>query len=344
MCATVSIIVPVYNAESSIGRCIQSIQAQTYKDWKLLLIDDGSTDKSAEVCLDFLSDLRIKLYQRQNGGVSSARNFAMDHLDTPYFVCVDSDDSIEPEYLSELLKARELYPQAGHIWCCFQTVNLQDEINPQIFLANNTEKISVFDRSEVMSLYELWLLQMPWHKLYDTNLIQDKHIRMDESVSLGEDLLFNLEYMDSCNKTSIIVINLPLYNYVRVEGQSLDHKYRNDLPEIYQKSNCAMQYYLDKWGVSQEQKQIFYNVRFYKMERMLRNTFHPDNKMSFIQKIRINDQVMESQEFQDALEMRQCYVHPMILWGYKRKKYLIVLIMGTLSRIKHRLIRSRKKR
>lgn len=338
----ISIIVPVFNSESSIRRCIESVQAQTYKNWKLLLVDDGSTDRSSNICEEFLLDSRIRLFKKENGGVSSARNFAIDYINTPYFVFMDSDDYIEPEYLSELLAARNLYPKSGHIWCGFQEISSYLDNNPKEILSSNKDKYSIFDRNDIMTLYELWLLQSPVNKLYDTEVVQRHNIRMDETLSLSEDLLFNLAYLDSTDNTEIIVVNRPLYNYMRISEQSLDNKYRNDLFLIYQKSDSAMQKYLNKWRVSEEQRQIFYDVKFRKMERILNNTFHPDNKMKNVEKIKYNNQIVKSQEFQSRLGMRKYYINPLILWAYTRKNYYIVFAIEKLSRIKRKIMGNKK--
>lgn len=337
----ISIIIPIFNSESSIRRCIESVQAQTYKNWKLFLVDDGSTDMSSNICSEFLADTRIKLLKKQNGGVSSARNFAIKHIDTPYFVCVDSDDFIEPSYLMELLEARRRYPKAGHIWCGFQTIDSQSEKKPKVFIGNNKGKYSLYDRRNVMTLYELWLLQSPVNKLYETRVIHNKNLRMDETISLGEDLLFNLTYLDTIDRTNIVVVNCPLYNYMRISEQSLDNKYRNDLLSISQKLDSTMQDYLDKWGVSKNQQQIFFDAKFHNMERILDNTFHINNKMSIIEKLKYNNKIIKSQEFQKRLTMRKCYINPLVLWGYKQKNYYFVYLIQKLSKIKCKMIGKR---
>ena len=104
----ISIIVPVYNVEQFLARCIDSIRAQTYRNIEILLIDDGSTDNSGRVCDEYAKqDGRIKVYHKPNGGVSSARNYGLDRATGKYIGFVDSDDFIAPdmyEYLIQLIK------------------------------------------------------------------------------------------------------------------------------------------------------------------------------------------------------------------------------------------------
>ena len=93
----ISIIVPVYNAEQWLERCIESIVAQTYADWELLLVDDGSNDRSGDICDRYAaSDPRIQAFHKPNGGVSSARNLGLDHAQGEWITFVDSDDYTYP--------------------------------------------------------------------------------------------------------------------------------------------------------------------------------------------------------------------------------------------------------
>ena len=96
----VSVIVPVYKAEKYLHRCVDSILSQTFTDWELLLIDDGSPDRSGEICDEYAKkDTRIRVFHKENGGVSSARNMGLDIAKGKWIVFVDSDDWCEPDYL-----------------------------------------------------------------------------------------------------------------------------------------------------------------------------------------------------------------------------------------------------
>ena len=96
----ISIIIPIYNAEDTLNRCICSILNQTFYDWELLLIDDGSTDLSGELCDEYASkDQRIKVFHKKNGGVSSARNVGLDYAKGEWITFCDSDDFVCPNWL-----------------------------------------------------------------------------------------------------------------------------------------------------------------------------------------------------------------------------------------------------
>ena len=106
----ISVIVPVYNVEKYIKKCVNSILEQDYENFELILVDDGSTDKSGDICDEFANkDCRIKVIHKENGGLSDARNVAIDQINGEYIVFIDSDDYIEKNYLSTLLKLVEKY-------------------------------------------------------------------------------------------------------------------------------------------------------------------------------------------------------------------------------------------
>lgn len=101
----ISIIVPVYNSESTLNRCVDSILNQTFHDWELLLIDDGSTDQSGEICDQYdAKDQRINVFHKENGGVSTARNVGLDNAKGSWVTFIDSDDFISINFLSTFVR------------------------------------------------------------------------------------------------------------------------------------------------------------------------------------------------------------------------------------------------
>ena len=101
----VSVIVPVYNVERYLSACIESVLGQTYSDWELLLVDDGSTDRSGRICDEYAeNNSRIRVFHKENGGVSSARNLALDQMRGDFCIMLDSDDLIHPSLLEDTLQ------------------------------------------------------------------------------------------------------------------------------------------------------------------------------------------------------------------------------------------------
>ena len=246
----VSIIVPSYDCINSLKTCITSVLQQSHSNFEVILVDDGSSDGSGELC-DRLAaeDERIQVIHKPNGGVSSARNAGIDVATGEYIAFCDSDDYLEPDYFASLLQTAESNPDCGHIWCCFQTVTGYQKENavPNYSAAEDIQRYTLQD---YMTLHEMWLDAGPCNKLYRSDIIKSSGVRFPEDLSLGEDWLFNLAYIDASENGRIAVITKPLYNYVRGNDESLDSKYRSDLLDIYRRLNNACLTHLQKWEVS----------------------------------------------------------------------------------------------
>lgn len=336
----VSIIVPAYNCIKSLEYCAHSIQQQTYTDFELILVDDGSIDGSGKLCDKFAAaDSRIKVIHKPNGGVSSARNVGIDAATGEYITFCDSDDYLEPDYIETLLKTAKSNPDCGHIWCCFQTVSGYQKENATSNYSS-VKPILHYTLQDYMNLHEMWLDAEPWNKLYRTDIVQTAKVRFPEDLSLGEDWLFNLAYVDASANEKIVVVTKPLYNYMRGNDESLDSKYRKDLLDIYRRLNDTCLSYLRKWKLPTEQIEKFYNSRFYLYEKVLRNTMRAPDKTKR-EKIKWNSAFMRSKEFQEALQTRTCFVHPLYLLSYCSGNFNNVLFADRMVAIKRALIHRR---
>lgn len=184
----ISVIVPVYNTEQYLPRCIDSILDQTFTDFELLLIDDGSKDNSGKICDEYAAkDSRIRVFHKENGGVSSARNMGLDNALGKWVTFVDSDDWIEPKGLELLKNASEADIIIGEI--------LFEKDGTTSFLSNTSNKTG-------KDLYELVSTQIdhsafcsPCAKLFSANLIRQHHIRFNQSLTFGEDSVFVKNYL-----------------------------------------------------------------------------------------------------------------------------------------------------
>lgn len=337
----VSIIVPAYNCIKSLECCVGSIRQQTYIDFELILVDDGSTDGSGKLCDRFVAeDDRIRVIHKPNSGVSSARNVGIDAATGEYITFCDSDDYLEPDYLETLVRTAKSNPGYGHIWCCFQTVTGYQKENavPNYISA---ESVLHYTLKDYMTLHEMWLDAGPCNKLYILRIIKEADLRFLEDLSLGEDWLFNLAYIDASANDRIAVVTKPLYNYVRGNDDSLDSKYRKDLLDIYRRLNAECLAYLKKWDMSQEQMEKFYSSQFYLYEKVLRNTMRAPDKTKQ-EKIKWNSTFMQTDEFKNVLSSRTCYVHPLYLSAYRSGSFINVLLVDFLCKAKNALMFRRK--
>ena len=210
----VSIVIPVYNCGMLIERCVKSILNQTFKDFELIIVNDGSKDDTAQKCDKLAAqDSRIRVFHNKNKGVSNARNTGMNNAKGRYIQFVDADDYIKPEMTEMLVDAMER-EEADLVICGY--TKFQDGKMKKIANGNYIYDLKNDSASHFFDLYNNWLINMPWNKLYKKSLIKKK---FNESMNLGEDLIFNLDYMLGVDK--IAVMDYCGYEYLFVNGTSL---------------------------------------------------------------------------------------------------------------------------
>ncbi|MER2190035.1 MAG: glycosyltransferase [Solibacillus sp.] len=221
----VSIIVPIYNAEKTLSRCIESLIKQTLWDMEIILVDDGSTDGSADICnLYSQNDSRIIVIHKKNEGVSKTRNAGLKKVTSDYVLFVDSDDYIEHS-MCEVLYKEIINTKYEVVMCGFERrfifngkVKRSEIILPGIQSVGNMREFE----DNWCNLYKKSFFNAPWGKLYKVDYIKKNNISFEEELDCGEDLLFNLEVFGYINK--IAVVNEPLYIYECTEKESLTTK------------------------------------------------------------------------------------------------------------------------
>ena len=206
----VSIIVPVYNAQDSLERCLMSIIRQRYPQWELVLVDDGSQDDSLEICKRYSNmDSRIQVIHTDNCGVSSARNTGMENAQGEYIVFVDSDDMIHPDFLSECLSNKEDLTVTNYI--------KPSKIDSLHYKEDHPELI--FQQRGVRTV---------WGKVFVRKIIEDHHIRFDTNIRYGEDTIFVLQYC--LHIKTIAYVFQHLYEYEKPPYYAF-FKYKTTLDE-----------------------------------------------------------------------------------------------------------------
>ncbi len=335
----VSIIVPVYKAEKYISKCIESLISQKLRDIEIILVDDGSPDKSGIICDEYAKkDNRIKVIHKQNGGVSSARNKGIDVATSEYILFVDSDDWVESDYAERLLNVKNKYPE-NEVACGFKTVSDYEGtlISNVIFSEKETE--SVIPLEKYMDLVSAWLAQSPCNKLFKRNVILKENIRFLENISLGEDMYFCLEYYSFCGSEIIRCINKPLYNYIRTDKESLDNKYYPNILEIDKLIYDKLESCLISWGADEEQMKKYNNARFYRYVYALDNTLRKQNSSCCIKKIKTNNKILRSEEFKNSLSKVTSRIHPIHKTAYKSGNWIIVKLAYTITSLKNKIIK-----
>lgn len=212
----ISIIIPCYNAEGTIDRCLESIIAQTYSNFEVIIIDDGSTDNSFSVIHKYvLEDSRIHLIKQNNKGPSSARNLGIKHSKGTYIVFIDIDDYIDTNHLND-------YFRYGIKADCLNVQGftaIRENGTTQIYQTNfESEEYPI---SEGLAVGRMLHFGFPWGKLYRSDIIKRNNIVFIESLRFKEDLIFLLHYLKHCKYVRLI----PSATYKAVESSnSLSHK------------------------------------------------------------------------------------------------------------------------
>lgn len=246
----ISFILPMYKAEKYLVRVINSLKAQTMKDFEAIFVDDGSPDKSAEICEKlFENDTRFKLIRKENGGVSSARNAGLDAAEGKYIFFVDPDDCIEAESAEVLWETAER-ENADIVF--FGRVNdyykdgvlTKSEISlPKVegvFRDNPCQKH--FDK--IATSYFVT------DKLFKRELIEKYNIRF-KNVNIGEDGVFYAEYIRQSPKCAVF-LNKPLYRYTTDETATLSVSYHREREKDNFYLSNAMCETVKAWGMSEE--------------------------------------------------------------------------------------------
>lgn len=294
-----SVIIPIYNAEKYLEYCMESLLKQTYENLEIILVENGSTDQSYNLCKHYEeNDARIHAFHLQEAGVSRARNFGVSQATGKYILFVDSDDYCEPDYCKKLFDAAELYNSKCMPVCAFQLVKGYRHEVCDIKRFGDME-IQKIPNTDILKVFKKGILNSVCNKIYIRTMILDHKLKMRTDLTLGEDLIFNLDYMRVAGIQYFIIINKPLYNYVRDGKESLDHKYYNNL---WQLTNLFLdeinQYCMD---CRIEQGDLFGNIVYYYYLDLFQNTFAKENNISLREKFRYNRKVMRDFHFVNAV-------------------------------------------
>jgi glycosyltransferase involved in cell wall biosynthesis len=191
----VSIIIPVYNVEKYIGRTIKSLQNQDYNNIEIIVVDDGSPDKSPEI-IDSIAqnDCRIKVIHKENGGVSSARNAGLNIAQGDYVTFVDGDDWVDEDYVSYFLSAAEKY----HSEIVLNKNNYREGH------WKTKDRCTEIQSEQVIEwIYLGKIFVAVWNKMYKTSFLKEHNLHFDESIWYGEGMLFNIDCLQFIDKVTV---------------------------------------------------------------------------------------------------------------------------------------------
>lgn len=290
----ISVIVPIYRVEEYLPQCIESILAQTFTDFELLLIDDGSPDCCGKICEEYaLKDMRIRVFHQENAGVSIARNKGLTEALGKYIMFVDSDDYVLPGYIQDLfneLPAKEVGVVIGSVIKLYPDGRMKPCDLPNLNLSSK-------DKYRVLTELTDKNIGYPHSKLYRMDVIKKHQLSFLSTVSLLEDLFFLLDYIQYAD--FVLVRNISNYVYrvghstntLSICSKPLDEEYRV-FQNYYRRIVCYQQKYCiqsDELKIVYGELKIFFHrtmIALYTHEHAQGHSFRM--RLSFLKKVTIN--------------------------------------------------------
>lgn len=276
----VSVIMPVYKVEEYVGKAIESIQAQTLTEWEFLIVDDGTPDKSGEICDSYAAnDERIKVIHKENGGAPSARNTAIEIAKGDYFYFLDSDDWAEPTMLEDMynlaIRDRAQLVVAGFYidTFCGKDGYRTDNYTVPDAVYHNKEEF----RENAYKLFDKNLLYTPWNKLFEAKYIMDNNLRFP--TTFWDDFPFNVSVVRNVER--VTVTEKQYYHFLRARTESETAAYRPGMYEKREEEHGWMVDLYKEWNVSNEPSMEMIARRY--MERFVgcvENITNPKCEMS----------------------------------------------------------------
>lgn len=320
--ATISVIVPVYKVEPYLRRCIDSILRQTYSDFELILVDDGSPDNCPAICDEYArKDHRVHVIHQENGGLSAARNAGIYKANGQYVMFCDSDDTVDPQWCELLYNALLKNPDAwvfSNIWkidcngnktLCGEFINASKEQNVSYFRA-----------------YQMGLSGFSVNKIYNLSTLRENNIYFDEDCKYAEDVEFNVKYYLLCSQA--LHIDTPLYFYYN-NSEGITSKYYPDLFALR-----IPQFSTRLAAISPSDLGEFCDIWLYTFIQLFENVFDKKNPMPLFKKLQFNQKMVCRNELQFCLNYASGKnENPLVIKILKTKNYYIYWLFQRLVRI-----------
>lgn len=316
----VSIIVPVYNSEKSLKKCVESLLNQTYHNVEILLIDDGSKDSSGSLCDNIAScEEKVRVIHKANGGVSSARNAGVEAAQGEYVQFVDSDDWIEPDFTQCLVEKIEEY-NAELVISGFTFIE-KDGVSIKRLESKVYESVKEWSE-DFGTLYQNYFLNSPCNKLFLSKNIKHK---FPENISLGEDCIFVMGYLKQI--TRIVLTDAVGYCYdMRTEGSLTKQFNENDLQTAILMYQKVKEYSTERFGNFCDENKVKYvflqDLRRYMFQIYMRDDCSIEEKMQSMKNLSGNEVLKECLTGAAECSMNQKILFWFLGHGYIRLMFL----------------------
>ncbi len=273
-----SIIVPVYNGEKTIQNCIKSIQEQSYNNLEIIIINDGSKDRTEELCQKLANDDdRVVVYNQENGGVSSARNKGIQIATGKYTMFVDGDDILDADYFLAFMRQQSMIDNGIIVIARIDTYI--GESKEPYTVGNEVQGDLLLEKDHIVDVWNAHLWNSPVNKVYLTEVINNNGIEFDKNVSIGEDWLFNNAYARALKPKGYYIIDDVRYKYY-MDSDPWRHCSRDafyyinktqveDFKKTLEQLNVsfAEMWKFDKRDIDFSVTEIRYNVRNHNIKR-----------------------------------------------------------------------------
>ena len=250
----VSIIIPVYNVEKYLDRCIQSVLNQSYEDLEVILVNDGSTDKSSEMCDAYSEvDSRIKVFHKNNGGLSDARNAGLEVATGEYIIFLDSDDYVENTMVEDAVEVMEKNNSDVVIWGYY--ADFVDEYENLISSKSRTCISGSFSKRDLMEFTIttelIGILGYAWNKMYKKDLLLENDFKFTKGLSLVEDIVFNSPVLAKAERISFI--ERQYVHYMQRPRETLGAKFYDNYYDLKTMSINSVRSMLHEWGKNEQE-------------------------------------------------------------------------------------------
>lgn len=321
----ISVIIPIYNTEEYLEKCVKSIINQTYKNIEIILINDGSTSiNCVSICKNFekIYD-NVIFYNKKNNGVSETRNFGIEKANGKYLLFIDSDDWIEEDYIKILYQNIK---QNDLSICSYKQVFDNYDLNNDI---KKSERDIILSRTKTLEMlfwngkYKMNYQGFIFNKLFRKEIIDRYHIRFDNNICYNEDRLFIFDYLLHCNKP-IYFSKYIGYNYYRREGSLTN-----------QKKYKAKMY--TEFIAFDKMSKLAVNRKLYNIDNLIRNEYINHSLQMFIKYNYLSEYVIEKYLNNAYKYLRQVLSSTNVKLRSKLsivKKYLIILYIGNFKKKK----------
>lgn len=331
----ISIIVPIYNAEDHLEKCIKSILTQTAKDLELILVDDGSKDNSLSICKAYANkDSRIKVIHQKNTGVSVARNHGIEVAEGDYIGFVDSDDWIDTHMYERLLQ--EAYKTNADVVMCDATT-VYDSGKTQVDTITQLSTNQILKKSDFTPSLLLEMAGSTWRCIYKKNRYNDKLVQPESlhfplGVKFSEDRIFNIYIFGHANK--ICYIKESYYNRYMNEKSAV-HRFHEDYFEAYKKAAGEIEKAIDlAWNAEEKYKNAYLQQFISGSLMAICNYYYKTSTLDNKSRIQAVEKVCSDSELQSA--MQRVDIDDFKIKLLKNKRIKLLIVYAKLANWKHK--------